>query len=137
MYQISFSRSISNQSTDMLLFTNPSSSSIVVRFEPCVIEYEISRDSTWKIYLDPTITSNGTQLTLLNNQSGNIGLAYRNPVISDDGTLLKSFIINKNYDYTSLVFPMIHLHPDRSILLKKTSSESGSATITLSWRELP
>lgn len=136
MFTVEFTKSISSNEEDLILFENPSTSTKVVRFEVCDIEYAITANSTWKLYLNPTVTSNGTTLTATStNTSTPDASVYSVPTISDDGTHLRTFGINKDFDYLPIMFAIIHLHPDNKILLKKTSSEKGTATISLSWRE--
>ncbi len=139
MYQSTFSLTIPKESTNVLLFKNPTLSTIAVRFETCAIDYETDYDSIWKVYLNPTVTSNGTLQTNINISTtiASQGLIYKSPVTTADGIHLRSFVINKGFDYFTLLIPVLQLEAGNTILIKKTSSEArNTADIDFKWREL-
>lgn len=138
MYQSSFTISLPRASKDIFLFDNPLLPEHEVRFGVCRIEYVASENSIWKLYLNPTVTSNGTAQTITNigDTISPEAIIYKAPTISADGIHLRSFVVNKGFNYFTLTIPVRFLEAGNKILLKRTSTEKGSpATITLDWTE--
>lgn len=80
------------------LIKNPSGSGKVVTLEQIIITTDENIGATYRVrvYLDPTITANGTSLTPVNaRQVGTVAVSstsFRSPTISANGTLL--FVTN-------------------------------------------
>jgi len=79
--------------TDYLLLKNPSGSNKILKIKKfdLGVDFNNAPPSVYRIYRDPTITANGTALTISNiRKSGSVSIAsaFRSPTISARGTLL-------------------------------------------------
>lgn len=88
----------SNDETDFLLLKNPTQKTLL-RFKEFILTIGglSSNTSTFRFYRNPTITSNGTALSInkiLPSHSNTSGMeAYQNPTISNRGSLIQLFCI--------------------------------------------
>lgn len=95
----------------------------------------------FKMFKNPTVTANGTALTIVNNRiSGSETssmLAYKLPTVSSNGTRIGSYIVAQNA--SSLITNedfAIQLEPNNSILITgDPKSNSREAVITITWAE--
>lgn len=141
LYQATLSKPLVNEPNNVLLFKNSSFLNQVVRFQECLIQQAITKESTWEVRLNPTITSNGTQVSVI-NLSGtipNTSTVYLSPILSSTGLLLRKFTINPTFDYFKLTIPDLYLNPNNSILLRSVSTDTDAyttATIEIRWNEI-
>lgn len=147
MYTSVLSRRIIDNPTDVLLFNNPTNSSVTVIFRTCTIDYNNKKTSTWRVYLNPTVSSYGTNIPSI--ITGNslttlaIGQLYVAPVVTSTGILLREFKIEPYLNEPTrnqfiLIMPILELSANSSILLRKKSChDQGIANISFIWREIP
>lgn len=107
---------------DKILLTNPSGSGKTLLLSKFVSTgYGKSIGATWRLYDNPTITANGTALTLINRKLGSSVTSdmnvYYDPTISARGTLLQSISASDNMTTIIDVKFSIHVPANRSVLL--------------------
>lgn len=135
---------VSDLSTDnpILLVKNPSVSGktlvIVIRIYGCSIT---NVACMFRLYVDPTITSNGTALSvnpgLVGNPTASIASAFKLPTTTSFGTLYDSYIISQN----SVGSPIqenqvLQLPPGHNWLITAApGSNSRLVDISLKWIE--
>ena len=118
-----------NAENDFLLLKNPAGSGKTVKIERIVFgsdENQANKSTFFRIYRDPTITSNGTALAINNLKKGaSVGVitAFKIPAISSRGTLMSvgSYQAPRISDDTDLVV-MLHSGENMLITIDPTAS---------------
>ena len=109
---------------DFILLKNPSGSGKVVNIHEIVMTVDENIGATYrfKLYLNPTITSNGTSITPVNaRQVGTVAVSstvYYTPTISTRGTLV--YVSSWTLSSPTLRFVRLLLDPDNNYLLTVT-----------------
>jgi len=85
----------------LLLLKNPSGSgrSLLLTHFNFAVDSSVTR-SCFRVYGAPTITSDGTSVTIRSNLiggSGSVAQAYKNPTISANGGLLSTILLPTNH----------------------------------------
>lgn len=130
----------SNNPKDVCYFTNPSNSTYIARNIFFTVSCEKSVNSLWEIYINPTVTDNGTSQSVTNwnnhdNSTNNI-LLYRGPTISDPGTLIRKFVLPGNLKEFSTNGPWAEMLPGESVLIRRIQGDTGTIISTWTWSEL-
>lgn len=126
-----------------LLLKNPSTSGI----EFLVTHFVTGTDSTsartiWRAYADPTITTNGTALTIVNTHiktspEASLMEAYKLPTISVNGQIL-NMKINPADASSSGINRYYRVSPGHNLLITVENSVSNAKTFTdIYWLEVP
>ncbi len=119
-----------NAENDFLLVKNPTGSGKTVRIERIIFgsdENQANKSSFFRIYRDPTITSNGTTLVINNLKKGSaagVMTAFKIPTISARGTLMSvgSYQAPRVSEDTELA---VMLQPGENILITIDPTAAG------------
>ncbi len=97
-----------------------------------------SATNVMRVYLSPTITSNGTPVVPVNlrpaNSSVSIAGLYSSPTISANGTLIETLSAAALTSISSE--QLIVLDPGKSLLITLQTTNSAVAVAQLSWAEI-
>lgn len=128
--------------TDFFLLKNPSGSgkNLLTQFISFGIDSAGNR-SVIRGYAAPTITSNGTALTIVNNFVGSavttVMQAFSQPTISARGTLATTFIKGASLDSTFIKRSFL-MAPNTNILVTVHNSQNNTPIyFSLQWIEVP
>lgn len=141
MYKGVITKTLSSSSDDLTLLINPISNLNRVG-KSIFLELEASNaeNSIWEIYFNPTITLNGTSVTVqkLNEDLdvNNTILLFTAPIISKYGIPFRKFILPRVTKEFSTHAPTMQFYPGESMLLRRTSSNTGTITCTWTWQEI-
>lgn len=135
-FSVNTSISLSNTTqTAALLITNPSSATVNIRLNNFYIVTSGTQGiSTVTAYINPTISSNGTVLSILNTTIGNANssssLAYSAPTASSMGTALFTTVFNAAGPTNGILDlkQSIIITPGNSLLFTVTMSDLGLLT---------
>jgi len=119
----------------LFLLKNPSTSKHLF-VEKILISSQDAGQKTFKIYRNPTITTNGTALTINKvraTQSASIATAFLSPTISANGTLLFGGNFGEGSPLQLLDIPFV-VEPSEDILIT-TQSTSDRIFLTIVWIE--
>jgi hypothetical protein len=124
--------------TNFFLINNPNASGKVIKLYNIKMGL-LSGKSVIRFYLNPTITTNGTALTinkLLTSGTASIASAYSAPTTSARGTMLSAIqidfgqLLDVNYDLARFI------QPNENLLISVDGSASGlDYTLSLLWEE--
>jgi len=124
---------------EMGYLVNPANSGYNVVIEEMFIESSSSAGIVpWYIYLDPTVSANGTASTSYNKKAGGGASAitiYRGPTVTSAGSLAYIAIFS---GYFSPVMPIgVMIPPNHTALLRALNSTGVNATLIArpTWRE--
>lgn len=133
----------STSETPLFLMKNPNGSGkkIVIRLFQIFAGLSSTQVSQWRVYLDPTITANGTSLTPQNmyfqtSPPSPVATAFKSPTISANGTFISLFFqlagsLNQpeqNFDFV--------VDPNHNVLVTvQTSSPNVNHNVHLIWSE--
>lgn len=131
---------VGTSETSIFLFRNPNSNPNKVR----LLRLQITGAATYRLYHTPTITSNGTTLTSINQRimtspTAAQALPTQSPTISANGTFMMPLATSTQAG--TLVFDLSYqpiLNPNFTILI--TAQAGGNNTpvnVTLVWCEVP
>lgn len=122
-----FSRNSTSAPENVMLFKNGATKSVL--FNIFELFFNATAANFWEVYLNPTITDNGTALSAINANTASVitptAILYDAPTISDVGTLIRAFTLDTNSRF-SLSSPLILLAPNHSILLRRVNVGAGN-----------
>ena len=130
--------------SDFLYVKNPSGSGKSARLWEIVYSVGVgvgTQRSTARAYRGPTVTSNGTPVSIINTnsdiQNDSVLRAYTNPTVSNRGSLIQSIqLVNGNYDRMLWMARMIN--EGASVLFTfKPSGTNIDHSVFMSWAEEP
>lgn len=143
MFHVSTNRQALTGTTEVAFFyfKNPSGSG--KNAEIYRIDYspilDVGDNTTYRLYLDPTVSADGTGLTEIGNrqtgQNAAVVTAFFAPTVSANGTLLKTIIpygatLESPYNGSLIV------EPNHSVLITRQISASGTlGGVNVEWRE--
>lgn len=119
--------------TPLALFRNPNGSGKIVRFQKIYFGPTLGNNyCEYKLYINPTITANGTTVTPVGGrqtgQAAAIALVTHTPTISANGSLFKSIVASGLSGQTvplDLDFNLF-LDPNNSLLVTRTLSSNAT-----------
>jgi hypothetical protein len=137
-YRASLSRNSVAAPENMALFRNTGVG--YLRIKSIDFFFNVTTSISWEIYLNPTVTANGTIQTTINNKTdapvGAAGELYDSPTISANGTLIRPFITDTNRRYYSDQVVLL-LAPGNSLLFRRLSGGAGNEfRSTIIWDEV-
>lgn len=140
MFKSIISKTSFQDTEDLCLFKNPVSSLKAAKLIFFSLEYDFKGNSTWEIYVNPTVTSDGTIQTAVkfnskDNDSNSISL-FANPTVSNYNALIRKFLVPSHTQEFSTNAPSAQLEPGESILVRKVTKSSGKVTNTWTWEEV-
>lgn len=126
----------------ILLVSNPSTStktlSLAIRIYGCAVT---NVSCMFRVYVDPTVTSNGPSRTINPAYAGNsiytVAQAFTLPTVSSMGILMDSYIISQNSSGSPIVEPVVlQLPPNHKWLVTAApSSNNRPVNISIKWTE--
>lgn len=125
--------------TVYFLIKNPSGSGKVVTLEQLIVTVDENIGATYRvrIYLDPTITTNGTSLTPVNaRQVGTVAVSsttFRSPTISANGTLV--FVTNTTIGNNLIDSGSILLDENHNYLITIQTDNTAGFNVLLNFSE--
>lgn len=138
MFKSIFTTNSNNTPDNICLFKNSTNSLKAGKLLYFKIDSDKSEDITFEIYVNQSITSNGTLVTTKKLDTyysdTNSILFYRNPVVVLNIPVRK-FLLSSNTKEFSTNLPVEQLDPGQSILVRKITKSLGKLTITLTWEE--
>jgi len=140
MYKSVITKTVLTDTENFCLFTNALGNKKAAKFIFFEIKQTKAESSTWEIYLNPTVTSNGTlqTVTIVNdhiNTPSTVSL-YQGPTVSEKGLLIRRFNVPTHTKEFSTNAPIAQLEPGYSILITRSSKLSGNVTSTWTWKEV-
>ena len=127
----------------ILLVKNPSGSGktlkLVTRFYGCNVNNVLV---TYKLYLNPTITSNGTSLTInatkQSSPPSTVATAFYLPTISSNGTLIDTYVIGQNSTGVQIKDDLIQQLDSNNnwLITADPGSNNRAVDISLKWQEI-
>lgn len=135
---------VGTSETDSILITNPIGSGKTLYFSGLSITPVTNgRTFTPRLYINPTITTNGTSLTkssvvLQGTPPVSVSAVYSLPTISDRGTKIKVFSSGQFQDTSNLIQTnTLCLAEGYSVLMTNlASSVNSSYAVNITWSEL-
>lgn len=126
----------STAETPFFLFRNPNASGKSVRISKLILTPPNGAgNTTYNFYVNPTITGNGTALTIVGaRQTGQatvVSLANKLPTVSANGTLFNSLNLNQGAVYNLDVDFSLWLEANNSILVTSQQSQNGAGISNL------
>lgn len=125
--------------TDYFLIKNPAASGKVVTLEQVILGVDENIGATYRvrIYLDPTITTNGTEVTPVNaRQVGTVAVSsttFRSPTISARGTLL--FVTNSTIGNNVIDAGSILLDENHNYLVSIQTDNTANFNLLVNFSE--
>lgn len=125
--------------TVYFLIKNPSGSGKVVTLEQMILTTDENIGATYRVrlYLNPTITANGTTLTPVNaRQVGTVAVSsttHRSPTISANGTLV--FVTNVTIGNNLIDAGSILLDPNNNYLVTVQTDNTASFNLLVNFSE--
>lgn len=140
--------SVATTETNVIYMNNPSNSGHTVYVAAALLASVITATgwSEFYVYTQPTVTSNGTALTVNNLLAGSVNasttLVYRNPVTSTRGTLIDSTLYGSNNtapnaEMTARVVEPYYILPPGTRLLISARGKNATTplVIIIKWFE--
>lgn len=128
--------------TPFYYFYNPAGSGKNIRiYNISLAAYGANAASTFRLYKSPTITANGTALTVTNNNIGsaisNVATAFSQPSASSNGTLIRVYSIAAAVSTQNFNIPgYIILQPNQALLMTSNSGTNNANTVCrFDWTE--
>lgn len=126
----------------LLLVNNPNASGKTLYLNDIVLGISTTnRAVNFQVFATPTVTANGSAVTIVNNSIGNatasVATIFTLPSVSASGSLLRSFANGQN----TLAFPYaingaIQIPPNHKLLITgNPSANTTSVAISFSWTE--
>lgn len=133
---------IGTSQTAFYLLKNPVASSKSLRLDKIILGLG-SNAGTFRIYRAPTITSNGTALTISNKHiqtspTATVMQAFSQPTISANGTLLRPVSLTTSIGQVELNYEgLFILEAGFNLLITAQNSQNNSPTyVTCEWIEI-
>ncbi len=126
----------------LILLKNSSSNtkSMYIQSAYCGIN-TANRAAAFDIYSSPTVSANGTAMTIVNRNIGSavasVMNAYTAPTVTSNGTLFSTFVIGQNSNSNSILDAFnLKIPPGGSILFTGNPNSNGTgAYISITWSE--
>lgn len=138
MFQSTVSKIESGEEEEFCLLVNPSGNTKIASdiFHKLTTSGKATK---WRVYVKPTVTSNGTAQTVVDDNGTTTALntvsLYKSPTVTSYGTKVREFTVPKGplryYSNT----PYIELQPGDSLLLRRTTKGCGTITTIFQWTE--
>lgn len=140
MFKGTITKTISGSSEDFCLLINPLGSDKAAKLIFFDLEVTKKESTVWELYMSPTITSNGTaiSITKLDNHRPGVNsiLLFRNPTILTRGLPVRKFTLPSSTQEFSTNGPTAQLEAGESILLRRITTSSNSIKSNWVWEEI-
>jgi hypothetical protein len=108
--------------------------------EIAIHNFDTAGASAWDLFLNPTVSNNGTSLIIRNRNTNNTTVstaaAFRNPTVTNTGVLIWTTTTDGNLK-AKILDPHISLSPGDRLLLRRTGSGGGNnQRIMFQWIEV-
>lgn len=125
--------------TDWILVKNPAASGHYLRIKRFMAYIgKVNLAALWRVYKNPTITTNGTALTPRNKRDLSVAsefTAYFQPTISARGTLLTAFGATTGHIINDEDLSLTFLENENMLITLEASLKSNPYGITIEWAE--